>query len=90
MKNRNVELTEELNGFVDSLVQRGLYADGSEVIRCALRMLEKEHQEHEEKMALLHAAISEGDASADAEEGVFDRLYAYIDELAVKKAENVA
>jgi hypothetical protein len=31
-----------------------------------------------------------GDASEDAEDGVFERLYAYIDEQAVGKAEEVA
>jgi len=41
-------------------------------------------------MAVLRAAIAEGDASEDAEEGVFERLYAYIDELAAKKDESVA
>jgi hypothetical protein len=41
-------------------------------------------------LAALRTAIAEGDASGDAEEGVFDRLDAYIEELAAGKAENVA
>jgi Arc/MetJ-type ribon-helix-helix transcriptional regulator len=59
-------------------------------MRTALRLLEKEEREFEQKLAALRTAIAEGDASGDAEEGVFDRLDAYIEELAAGKAENVA
>ena len=76
--------------FVAAKVEAGLYANASEVMRTALRLLEKEEREYEEKLALLRTAIAEGDASGDAEEGVFERLYAYIDELAAGKAEGVA
>jgi antitoxin ParD1/3/4 len=90
MPTRNVNLTKELDQFVASRVESGLYANASEVMRSALRLLEKEEREYEEKMAVLRAAIAEGDASGDAEEGVFERLYAYIDELAEGKAEDIA
>jgi hypothetical protein len=59
-------------------------------MRTALRIMEREEREFEEKMAALRAAIALGDASEDAEDGVFERLYAYIDEQAVGKAEEVA
>jgi hypothetical protein len=52
--------------------------------------MEKEEQEYEEKMAILRAAIAEGDASPDAEEGVFERLDAYIEELSAEKEAKVA
>ena len=81
MPTRNVSLTKELDEFVSSRVDGGLYANASEVMRTALRLLEKEEREYEEKLAVLRAAIAEGDASGVAEEGVFERLYAYIDEL---------
>jgi antitoxin ParD1/3/4 len=90
MPTRNVSLTKELDQFVAAKVKEGLYANASEVMRTALRLLEKEEREYEEKMAALRAAIAEGDASGDAEEGVFERLYAYIDELAAGKDEIVA
>jgi len=48
-------------------------------------LLEKEEREYEEKMAELRTAIQEGLDSGVAEEGVFERLYAYIDELAAKE-----
>jgi len=90
MPTRNVNLTEELDRFVASRVEGGLYANASEVMRSALRLLEREEREYEEKLAALRAAIAEGDASGDAEEGVFERLYAYIDELETRKGEAVA
>lgn len=90
MPTRNVSLTKELDQFIAKKVEAGLYANASEVMRTALRLLEKEEREYEEKMAVLRAAIAEGDASGDAEEGVFERLYAYIDELAAGKAEDIA
>jgi antitoxin ParD1/3/4 len=90
MPKRNVILTDELDHFVASRVESGRYADANEVVRSALRLLEREEREYEERLAVLRAAIEKGDASGDAKKDVFDRLYAYIDELADKKAENVA
>jgi antitoxin ParD1/3/4 len=90
MPTRNVSLTKEQDKFIASRVEGGQFANASEVMRAALRLLEREEREYEEKMALLRAAIAEGDVGGDAEEGVFDRLYAYIDELAAGKAQEVA
>jgi len=90
MPTRNVNLTKELDQFIASRVESGLYANASEVMRTALRVLEKEEREYEEKLAALRAAIAAGDASPDAEDGVFERLYAYIDELAAGKEESLA
>jgi antitoxin ParD1/3/4 len=90
MPTRNVSLPEKLDQFITAKVESGDYANASEVMRTALRLLEKEEQEYEEKMAVLRAAIAEGDASPDAEEGVFERLDAYIEELAAEKEAKVA
>ena len=90
MPTRNVNLPEKLDQFITAKVESGEYANASEVMRTALRLLEREEREYEEKMAALRAAIAEGDASEDAEEGVFERLFAYIDELAAGKDESVA
>jgi antitoxin ParD1/3/4 len=89
MPTRNVSLTKELDQFIAAKVEAGLYANASEVMRTALRLLEKEEREYEEKLAALRTAIAEGDASEDAEEGVFERLFAYIDDLAAKKEEDI-
>ena len=85
MPTRNVSLPEKMDQFITAKVESGDYANASEVMRAALRGMEKEEQEYEEKMAVLRAAIAEGDASPDAEDGVFERLYAYIDELEAEK-----
>lgn len=74
MPTRNVNLTEELDRFVASRVESGLYANASEVLRAALRLLERDEKEYEEKLATLRAAIAAGDASPDAEPGVFSRI----------------
>ncbi len=74
MPTRNVSLTKELDEFVSSRVEGGLYANASEVMRTALRLLEKEEREYEEKIAALREAIAVGDASGVAEEDVFERI----------------
>ncbi|MGD0737435.1 MAG: type II toxin-antitoxin system ParD family antitoxin, partial [Terracidiphilus sp.] len=53
MPTRNVSLTKELDQFVASKVEGGKYANASEVMRTALRLLEREEREYEEKMAIL-------------------------------------
>jgi antitoxin ParD1/3/4 len=74
MPTRNVSLPEKLDQFITAKVESGDYANASEVMRTALRLLEKEEREYEEKMAVLRAAIAVGDASPDAEQGVFERI----------------
>jgi antitoxin ParD1/3/4 len=74
MPTRNVNLPKGLDRFVASRVKSGSYANASEVMRTALRLLEKEEREFEEKLAALRTAIAEGDASGDAPPGVFSRL----------------
>ena len=67
-------MTEELDRFVAKKVKTGRYENASEVVRAALRTLEREEQENEAKLAVLRAAIDEGDASGIAEDGVFERV----------------
>lgn len=67
MPTRNVNLTRELNHFVTTHVKSGRYENASEVVRAALRSLERDEQEHEAKIAALREAIDEGAAS-----GVFE------------------
>ena len=67
MPTRNVNLTPELDRFVLSRIESGRYENASEVVRAALRSMEREEQVYEEKLAALRAAIDEGDAS-----GVFE------------------
>lgn len=74
MPTRNVNLTDELDRFVLAKVKSGRYENASEVVRAALRTLERDEQEYQAKLAALRAAIDEGDASGVAKNNVFARV----------------
>ena len=69
-----VNLTEELDRFVLERVASGRYENASEVVRAALRTLERQEQQYEAKLTALRTAIDEGDASSVAEGDVFARV----------------
>jgi len=74
MPTRNVNLTEELDRFVLAKVKSGRYENASEVVRAALRTLERDEREYEAKLAALRRAIDEGDASGIASGNPFARV----------------
>jgi antitoxin ParD1/3/4 len=74
MPTRNVNLTDELDRFVLAKVESGRYGNASEVVRAALRTLEREERRYEVKLAALRAAIDEGHASGVAEGNSFARV----------------
>lgn len=74
MPTRNVNLTPELDRFVANKVGAGFYANASEVMRAALRLLERDEMEQEAKLSALRAAIDKGLASGIAKPGVFARV----------------
>ena len=74
MPTRNVNLTEELERFVLTKVESGRYENASEVVRAALRILEREEEQYEAKLAALRVAIDEGDASGIARGNTFARV----------------
>ena len=74
MPTRNVNLTDELDRFVLTKVESGRYENASEVVRAALRSLDREERTYEAKLAALRAAIDEGDASGIAEGNPFKRV----------------
>ena len=57
MPTRNVNLTRELDRFVLQKVKSGRYENASEVVRAALRTLEREEQQYQVKLSALRAAI---------------------------------
>ena len=63
--NLNVSLTEELVSFVKSKVQSGRYTSSSEVVREALRLMEKQEQHEAEKLQWLREAWRKGEESGD-------------------------
>ena len=74
MPTRNVNLTDELDSFILAKVESGRYENASEVVRAALRILEREEHHYEAKLAALRTAIDEGDDSGVAEGNSFDRV----------------
>jgi antitoxin ParD1/3/4 len=74
MPTRNVNLTDELDTFVSEKIESGRYENASEVVRAALRTLEREERQFEAKLVALRAAIDEGDASGIAEGDSFGRV----------------
>lgn len=74
MPTRNVNLTEELESFVRAQVENGRFENASEVVRAALRSLEREERIFEAKLQTLRTAIDEGDASGIAEGDVFEQV----------------
>ncbi len=64
--NISISLTPELIGFIKTKVDSGRYTSTSEVIREALRVLERVDQREGYDLALLRKAWDEGVASGDA------------------------
>jgi antitoxin ParD1/3/4 len=63
--NLNVSLTDELVKFVKTKVETGRYTSSSEVVREALRLLEKHDHEEAEKLRWLQKAWKDGLDSGD-------------------------
>ncbi len=81
----NVSLTPELEEFVQSRVSSGRYQTASEVVREALRLLERQEKERDDGLERLKEKLRRG--AAEAEQGnlldgdeVFDELRELIDE----------
>ncbi|GAB4415585.1 MAG: hypothetical protein OHK0021_22340 [Bryobacter sp.] len=89
----SISITPELDAFLQSRVQSGRYQTTSEVVREALRLLERREQERDEAFLQLKAQLQRG--ASEAERGelldgdqVFDELREMIDERRKAKATN--
>jgi antitoxin ParD1/3/4 len=81
----NISITPELDAFIQSRVATGRYQTTSEVVRDALRLLERQETEREEALRQVKAKLRRGAAQADRGElldgdEVFEELRAMIDE----------
>ena len=74
MPTRNINLTPQLNKFVDTRIKQGLYANASEVLRAGFRALDKVEKEDKAKLEALRAAILAGERSGIAEGDVFGEI----------------
>jgi antitoxin ParD1/3/4 len=64
MPTMNVSLPAELLAFVEHEVTSGDYGTASEVVRDGLRLLRRERELHDEKLAVLHREVNAGVAQA--------------------------
>jgi antitoxin ParD1/3/4 len=74
--NISVSLTPELVDLIKAKVQSGRYTSTSEVVREALRLLERADRQEAERVKILRRAWKEGIESGDAGELDFDELRA--------------
>ena len=89
----NISITPELDSFLQSRVQSGRYQTTSEVVREALRLLERQEQDRDEAFRQLKAKLERGAGQADRGElidgdEVFDELREMIEERRRSKATN--
>ena len=85
MPTRNINLTPEMNKYVDAKIKSGQYANASEVIRAGLRALEQDEREDKAKLEAIRAAIQAGIDSGVAEGDVIGRLRKRIRERAAAR-----
>jgi antitoxin ParD1/3/4 len=78
MPTRNINLTPEMDQFVDAKIRGGQYANASEVLRAGLRALEEDEQENEARLHALRTAIQAGIESGIAEGDPIARVRARI------------
>lgn len=88
----NISITPELDAFLQSRVKSGRYQTTSEVVREALRLLERHEQDREEAILQLKAKLERGAGQAERGElidgdEVFDELRQMIDERRRSKAQ---
>src|SRR5580658_588312 len=81
----NISLTPELDRFLQSRVKSGRYQTTSEVVREALRLLERQERERDEAFQQLKAKLEIGAAQAERGElvdgdAVFDELREMLEE----------
>ena len=88
----NISITPELDAFLQSRVKSGRYQTTSEVVREALRLLERHELDREEAILQLKAKLERGAGQAERGElidgdEVFDELRQMIDERRRSKAQ---
>jgi antitoxin ParD1/3/4 len=81
----NVSITPELDTFLQSRVKSGRYQTTSEVVREALRLLERQERERERGLQQVQAKLARGAAQAERGElhdgdEVFEELRQMIEE----------
>lgn len=88
MAAQTVQLTDEQQEFIAGMVSSGQFPNAQEIVSAGLRMLEPRKREYDAKLAVLRAAIDEGDNGGFTLDSamVFAELRARIAERAETKA----
>jgi antitoxin ParD1/3/4 len=74
MPTRNINLTPQMDSFVDAKIRSGEYANASEVLRAGLRALEQAEREDLARLEALRSAVSAGEASGVADGDVMGEV----------------
>jgi antitoxin ParD1/3/4 len=74
MPTRNINLTPQLDRFVESRIKRGRYANASEVLRAGLRALDMDEKKDKAKLDAIRTAVLAGEESGVAEGDVFGEI----------------
>lgn len=74
MPTRNINLTPEMDRFVDAKIESGQYANASEVLRAGLRALEEDEKEDQARLEALRTAVQAGIDSGVADGDVIARI----------------
>jgi antitoxin ParD1/3/4 len=74
MATRNIYLTGPLDRGIEKRIKSGRYENASEVVRAALRALEREEQEHKAKLDRLNRLLDEGEASGVARDSSLEGI----------------
>lgn len=90
MPTRNINLTPEMDSFVNAKIQSGQYANASEVLRAGLRALEEDEQEDRAKLEAIRIAVQVGEESGVAEGDVIREIRERIRRRALVMGQTVA
>src|ERR1700674_5479024 len=86
MPTRNINLTNQLDRFVEKRISSGRYGNASEVVREGLRLLEERERETKAKLEWLRGAVQEGlndlDRGHSVEMDIRRELDAHLKQLA--------
>ena len=85
MPTRNINLTPQMDKFVEARIRKGVYANASEVLRAGLRALEKSEREDQVKLQALREAIVAGENSGVFESDIARDMNAFLKQLAQGK-----
>lgn len=70
MPTRNINLTEHYDRFIEHTLATGEFQNASEVVRAALRLLERQQREEAAKLEVLRTAVQLGIDELDRGEGI--------------------